>query len=822
MTDSTVWRILLVDDDEDDYLLARSLLSESRLGKFNLEWSAQYQKGRAALQGCAFDVALIDYDMGAASGINLIREAVAAGCTTPMILLTGRGDYEVDVQAMQAGAMDYLNKAEINPALLEHSIRYATERKRTEQDLQTMNNLLHQQKVALEKEQALLRAVLAQLPAAIEIAEPPSGRVILRNQQVEKIWRGALPPIEAPSETTTSLEERQFFPDGQRYTSAELPMARALRTGEVINEEDILVRRGDGSLGVFEVNAAPVRDAGGQIIAGVMVSQDITERQRAERDRQFLVELGEILNQDGSPGELLVVVCKKVVYHLEIVRCGFIEIDLAARQVRPQGEFTREPPPADRTYPMDDIQPEILSDLQHGRTVINRDAALDPRSAPGFDPNDRLTGLRSYIAVPHIAPPRAGCPGIWSSLMLIGDSRPRNWNGRQVAFLQAVAERTWSAFETRRLVTALRVNEENARANLQKLETVIDAMSEGVLLWDPYGGVIRINPAIIRQYGYSSEEEMRRDTPNMAQAFESRTAEGDLLAFDDLPHVRAARGETVINFEMQVHSTRDGRDWIGLYSSIPVRSRGGEILFVLDTVVDITATRLAEQRRREMDALVQMQHLLVEQREQERLQIARDLHDGPIQDLIGLTYTLHAAAAAAANCNNQPELARMLEGARSDAQKLVGELRGVCNELRPPMLSSFGLARAITAHVEELRIRAPQLAVRLDLDDDMGALHEEARLALYRIYRESLTNILRHANATQASVRLHIGAEQAALEIQDNGAGFTPPDNWLMLARQGHLGLVGIKERAEAIGGRLEIESAPGAGARVRVTLPRR
>ena len=84
-------------------------------------------------------------------------------------------------------------------------------------------------------------------------------------------------------------------------------------------------------------------------------------------------------------------------------------------------------------------------------------------------------------------------------------------------------------------------------------------------------------------------------------------------------------------------------------------------------------------------------------------------------------------------------------------------------------------------------------------------LPEEMRLALFRIFQECLTNIAKHARATQVTIRLEKTEEAAVLEIQDNGVGFEVPQDWLELARQGHLGLVGMRERAEAVGGRLAI-----------------
>ncbi len=127
-------RVLLVDDDEDDFVMARDLLAEIKsAARFDLEWIATYDEALERMRQCVHDVCLLDYRLGERTGLELLREALEGGCNLPVILLTGHGDREVDVEAMKAGAMDYLVKGQADPALLERSIRYAIERKRVDQ-----------------------------------------------------------------------------------------------------------------------------------------------------------------------------------------------------------------------------------------------------------------------------------------------------------------------------------------------------------------------------------------------------------------------------------------------------------------------------------------------------------------------------------------------------------------------------------------------------------------------------------------------------------------------------------------------------------------
>jgi two-component system cell cycle sensor histidine kinase/response regulator CckA len=123
-------KVLLVEDDEEDYILTRELFSEIRDRRFDLEWVTNFDRGLERVVRNEHDVCLVDYRLGARNGIELLQAAVARGCQAPVILLTGQGEREVDMQAMQAGAADYLVKGRLDPVLLERSIRYAVERRR--------------------------------------------------------------------------------------------------------------------------------------------------------------------------------------------------------------------------------------------------------------------------------------------------------------------------------------------------------------------------------------------------------------------------------------------------------------------------------------------------------------------------------------------------------------------------------------------------------------------------------------------------------------------------------------------------------------------
>jgi signal transduction histidine kinase len=215
--------------------------------------------------------------------------------------------------------------------------------------------------------------------------------------------------------------------------------------------------------------------------------------------------------------------------------------------------------------------------------------------------------------------------------------------------------------------------------------------------------------------------------------------------------------------------------------------------------------------------LTELQRRLIDRAENERLELARDLHDGPMQELYGLVFQLDALPGDFAAGEGE----QAVEAIKDQLQQTINSLRSISRELRPPALAPYGLEKAIRSHVDALRSVHPEMLFNLHLDPDRQTLPEPVRMALFRIYQTAISNALRHARATRIEVEFRLDDASARLEIRDNGRGFDLPRSWITLARQGHMGLVGAAERAEAAGGRLEVESQPGKGAIIRVVVPR-
>ena len=247
---------------------------------------------------------------------------------------------------------------------------------------------------------------------------------------------------------------------------------------------------------------------------------------------------------------------------------------------------------------------------------------------------------------------------------------------------------------------------------------------------------------------------------------------------------------------------------------------------ILDTIADQTSLaaeniHLVETLREQLDRMREMQRELKEtkwrladNREKERLEMAQILHDGPIQDIYGVIYQF-----AIWRKRHSDEDDKELRAIENELMSIENSLRSFSTELRPPALESFGLEGAIRSHIRKLQETNPNLEVLPDLVSTKNTISAEKKLALFRIYQESVRNAVRHARATKIWVRLAIENEKLQLEIKDNGQGFEIPQKWMDFARQGHLGILGISERAEAIGGKLDVVSSPGQGTIIRVQV---
>lgn len=197
--------------------------------------------------------------------------------------------------------------------------------------------------------------------------------------------------------------------------------------------------------------------------------------------------------------------------------------------------------------------------------------------------------------------------------------------------------------------------------------------------------------------------------------------------------------------------------------------------------------------------------------EEERMRLARELHDETIQAVIALKQRVQLAQKSVKDQHGRHALQEL----ESLAEQTVENLRRLVRALRPIYLEDLGLVTALEMLAREIS-RAAELDVDFTRSGDERRLSHEVELALYRIAQASLNNVLHHAKADRATLRITFGRE-VKLEIIDNGIGFSVPKSPTDFAPSGHFGLLGMRERADLIGARLEVESELGKGTRLSV-----
>ena len=202
--------------------------------------------------------------------------------------------------------------------------------------------------------------------------------------------------------------------------------------------------------------------------------------------------------------------------------------------------------------------------------------------------------------------------------------------------------------------------------------------------------------------------------------------------------------------------------------------------------------------------------------EDERQRLARELHDETIQDLIALNQRIHLMQL---DLGRGEHISEQLDELQRMTTETIDDLRRLIRALRPLYLDDLGLVTALDMLARETQGSAG-VSIKFHRLGPERRLSPDVNLALYRIAQEGLSNIQRHAAASQAEVKIEYLSDQVILNILDNGVGFDPPESPAEFAPGGHFGLLGIHERAELIGAKLDIKTIPGDGTTVIVTLP--
>jgi two-component system sensor histidine kinase UhpB len=288
---------------------------------------------------------------------------------------------------------------------------------------------------------------------------------------------------------------------------------------------------------------------------------------------------------------------------------------------------------------------------------------------------------------------------------------------------------------------------------------------------------------------------------------------GELCDTRGCPLIRILDGEERVDYDAEKVRT-DQRIVPCMVTATPFRRPDGELVGIVEDFKDISERRRSEQELMESQQRLRelARHLQVV-REEERRRIAREIHDELGQALTALNMDLHWVG------RQLPEAGREVDAKLRSMIGLIGttiaSVRRICTELRPSILDEFGLTAAVEWQAEEFSKRT---GIPCELNADTGelVLEQDLSVAVFRIFQETLTNIIRHADAGRVRIDLELRDAALQLCVCDDGRGMAGGCE----GQRQSFGLMGIRERVRDFGGELRIDSGPQRGTRIEVRIP--
>lgn len=344
--------------------------------------------------------------------------------------------------------------------------------------------------------------------------------------------------------------------------------------------------------------------------------------------------------------------------------------------------------------------------------------------------------------------------------------------------------------------------QEDLRVSEERYRKLFENAIDGIWIHDLDGNFISFNKAAEKMIGYTTDEIFKMNAK-------------EFLSQESLELAHGVRNKLLNNepveqpYEQRVFR-KDGREIFIQLSTSLVYDKGKPVGFQ-NIARDIT-----EQRR-----LNEYLHFYLQQatraQEEERKRISHELHDDTIQALVVLSRQLDALASGGKDVS--VEVRQKLEELWDQTDSILQGVRRLSQDLRPAAIDRLGLLPAIRWLAEDSE-RYSGIKTRVNVIGKEHRLPEEVAIALYRIIQEALRNVSRHSEATRAGIIIEFHDQKTRITICDNGKGFTLPGQVGDLARLGKLGLAGMQERAQLVGGTIFVESIPGRGTTIAVEAP--
>ncbi len=349
-----------------------------------------------------------------------------------------------------------------------------------------------------------------------------------------------------------------------------------------------------------------------------------------------------------------------------------------------------------------------------------------------------------------------------------------------------------------------RAEETVTRVN-SELTQIFETAADGMRVVDKDFTVLRANETFCSLAGMSKETVIGRKCHDVFR--------GRLCDTPSCPLTRVLNQEDRVEYDAE-KLRKDGTTVPCIVTATPFRRPDGEIIGIVEDFKDISERRrwereLMESRERLQELACHLQNV----REEQRSRIAREIHDELGQALTALKMDVHWLGRSLPE--NAPELLDKIGAMSNLIGGTVQSVRRICSELRPGILDDFGLVAAIEWQAEEFTKRTDIPCEIIAVPSEI-LLNQDLAIAVFRIFQEALTNILRHAEATHVEVRLQEEAGHFEMNVCDNGMGMQMEP----LERDKSFGLIGIKERVRDFGGEFGVSESSAGGTCVTIRIP--
>lgn len=365
--------------------------------------------------------------------------------------------------------------------------------------------------------------------------------------------------------------------------------------------------------------------------------------------------------------------------------------------------------------------------------------------------------------------------------------------------------------EFRRMAQNFNSMGESLQASMEenrRLALIVRQTADAIIIHDLSGNISFWNPAAERLFGYKSEEIIGRSASVLIPQGHDKELRQNM---NEILHKKM-----IDNYDTQ-RVARDGKlKDISLSAAPLVDPHTGKVIGDICSMRDITERKLAEEAEKKLEENRELTRLIQRHIEDERRSLSRELHDELGQYVTAIkTFAVGIANKTSAE---MPEVAASAQTIVAAANHIYDGMHNIIRKLRPGSLDNLGLSETLRDVVADWQSQNPKVRFSLELTGQLDELGETMNINLYRIVQESVTNALRHAQATAIEIKLR-GSENGdvQLTIKDNGVGIS-----MCNVDQGrHFGLLGMRERTQALMGSFSIDSMPEQGTIISVTIPK-